>query len=246
MPDDSITLGGAHIDEKGNAYGGTAGDQTGREVGESSFYIHKLGWRVFRAKRVQARILIAQAMRWACANPNIGYDQYQRDSLYNAAAVHGFNPQLVDKPVETDCSALVRVCCAYAGIRLPNFRTWNEPRVLLESGAFTEVPFSRAALRAGDILCTPSAGHTEVVVWRSAIPADEEIMPTIRIRDKGHAVSVLQALLNQFAGAALVVDGDYGPKTAGAVEMFQRANGLYPDGICGPNTWNLILKGEER
>lgn len=37
-------------------------------------------------------------------------------------------------------------------------------------------------------------------------------------------------------GFPVPLDHDYGPRTAGAVERFQRAHGLRPDGIAGPHT----------
>jgi hypothetical protein len=36
------------------------------------------------------------------------------------------------------------------------------------------------------------------------------------------------------------VDGDFGPKTEEAVEAFQSDQGLYIDGVCGPNTWGAL------
>lgn len=237
-----IILGGAHIDERGQAHGGDAGDQTKKEVCEKSFYVHKLGWRVFRAKTKAKRTLIANAMRAACANDHIGYDQYARDTLYNEAAKHGFNPQLVEKNVETDCSALVRVCCAYAGIRLENFRTWNEPDTLLKSGQFVEIEFSTNALTVGDILCTPVAGHTEIVVYAEGKGADDIKMDEIARGYRGYQCKVLQQLLN-LRGCGLIVDGVAGEATVAAIKTFQRDKGLVDDGICGTKTWTKILKG---
>lgn len=45
--------------------------------------------------------------------------------------------------------------------------------------------------------------------------------------------------LNDF-GAGLVVDGDFGPATKGAVEKFQRNNNLSVDGVIGNNTWSKL------
>lgn len=238
-----VKLGGAHIDEHGQAHGGQAGDQTGRELSITNYYTHNLGWRAFRARDSDARAKIAWACRAACENPLIGYDQWQRLTLYYEAERVGFNPQAVDKPVETDCSALVRVCCAYAGIMLPNFRTWDEPRTLLDSGQFTEISASRTNLITGDILCTPSAGHTEIVVYSDnrleALPMD-----TIKLGASGEQVKTLQILLNYKTSYVLTVDGEFGPITRSALIDYQGASGLEVDGICGPRTWARILKGE--
>lgn len=74
-----VYMGGARIDEDGNAYGGVAGDQTGREVAEGPYKLNKKGWLVFRAYDAGDRLMIAKAMKAACDNPHIGYDQYQRE-----------------------------------------------------------------------------------------------------------------------------------------------------------------------
>lgn len=164
----SIIIGSARIDERGRVSGGSAGDQTGAEVSTQKYYNHSKGWRVFRAKSSGDRSEIAAAMRKACANNNIGYDQGQRGTLYMAAQKVDFDPSRVVAKCETDCSALVRVCCAYAGIMLQDFNTSSEPTVLLNSGKFTEVTESIKAssgsgLKEGDILVTKSKGHTVVV-----------------------------------------------------------------------------------
>jgi hypothetical protein len=36
------------------------------------------------------------------------------------------------------------------------------------------------------------------------------------------------------------VDGDFGPNTEEAVESFQNIEGLYIDGVCGPQTWGAL------
>jgi peptidoglycan hydrolase-like protein with peptidoglycan-binding domain len=40
------------------------------------------------------------------------------------------------------------------------------------------------------------------------------------------------------------VDGVFGPKTHARVVEFQRANGLKPDGLVGPNTLGKLLEEE--
>ena len=176
----SVIFGSARIDERGKAIGGKAGDQTGKEVSTQAYYKHSKDWRVFRAKSAVARKLIAEAMRRACNNNNIGYDQGQRLTLYEAVKDFGFDPAKATKAVETDCSALVRVCCAYAGITLPNFVTSNQASALLNSGAFMEMVGAKYTdqedyLEEGDILVTKTKGHT-VVVLTSGDKA--EVAPT--------------------------------------------------------------------
>ena len=165
----AVKIGSARIDENGHAKGGKVGDQTGKEVSTQSWYKHSKGWRVFRAKNPALAEKIARDMQWACDNNNIGYDQGQRNTLYNVSKPLGFNCKDVKTKCETDCSALVRVCCAYAGIMLPNFRTTTEPSILLNSGYFYEMKGKQYTdssdyLMRGDILCTKTQGHTVIVL----------------------------------------------------------------------------------
>lgn len=163
-------LASASIDERGKAKGGKAGDQTGKEVKIQNYYVNSKGWRVFRPKSPQVAERIAYDAEAAAHNNNIGYDQGQRQTLYNVAEKVGFDCAKVTTPCETDCSALVRVCLAYAGINVPmNFRTYNEPKILLQTGQFEELTGDKYTksgdyLKRGDILCTPVQGHTVVVI----------------------------------------------------------------------------------
>lgn len=63
--------------------------------------------------------------------------------------------------------------------------------------------------------------------------------PTLRKGDSGDAVQELQRLLATKI-IALKVDGEYGDATCNGVKMFQRARGLVPDGVCGPQTWAAL------
>ena len=179
----SVKIGSARIDENGKARGGKAGDQTGKEVSTQSWYKHSKGWRVFRAKDPAVAEKIAQDMQWACDNKHIGYDQGQRLTLYDVSKPLGFNCNKVKENCETDCSALVRVCCAYAGVKLPNFRTPTEPAALLDSGAFVELKGAKYTdsdkyLRRGDILVTRTQGHTVVVLSNGSKAGDDDPVPT--------------------------------------------------------------------
>lgn len=192
----AVKIGSARIDENGKARGGKAGDQTGKEVSTQSWYKHKKGWRVFRPKLPEAAALIADDMQAACNNPLIGYDQGQRGTLYDVAKKVGFNCAYVKTKCETDCSALVRVCCAYAGIMLPNFRTTDEAAVLLASGQFVELTGSKYTdssdyLCRGDILVTRTQGHTVIVLSNGKF-APERLEPVTmdNVQVTGHTVNV--------------------------------------------------------
>lgn len=164
-----VIIGSARIDERGKATGGKAGDQTGNEVSTQAWYKHGKGWRVLRPIDPVAAQKIGDAMEAACANRCIGYDQNERLTLYNAAKPYGFDPAQVQKDVETDCSALVRVCVAYAGITVANFNTGTEASMLLGTGAFRELTGSEYTdkpdrLARGDVLVTKTKGHTVIVL----------------------------------------------------------------------------------
>lgn len=63
-------------------------------------------------------------------------------------------------------------------------------------------------------------------------------MKTLKRGSKGDDVKTLQELLN------IAVDGDFGAKTEAAVIAFQKAHGLYADGIVGAKTWAALgVKG---
>ena len=62
---------------------------------------------------------------------------------------------------------------------------------------------------------------------------------TVRKGSAGAQVKELQEKLN-YIGFSLATDGSYGAKTESAVKDFQGNNGLNPDGVCGPKTWNKV------
>ena len=251
----SVKIGSARIDENGKAHGGKAGDQTGKEVSTQSWYRHTKGWRVLRPKSPQVAEYIAQDMEFACANRNIGYDQYQRDTLYTVSKPVGFNCRRVDTPCETDCSALVRVCVNYAGIPVGNFRTPDEASKLLKTGEFVELKGSKytdqsAYLGRGDILVTRTQGHTVVVLTNGSkfegpvSPMEYELGDrVIRYGDESKDVKQMQELLlalNYDLGK-WGCDGDFGDCTELALRQFQDDMNLDVDGECGPQTLAALI-----
>lgn len=246
----AVIIGSARQDENGKAYGGQAGNQSGKEISTQNWYLHSKGWRVLRAKDTGVGQRLANAMRAACENKNIGYNQWRRNTLYDAAAIWGFDISRVNTPVDTDCSALVRTCIAYAaGITtLPSsLRTGNMCSLILATGQFEELSGKEYTtkpdyLKAGDILCTKTSGHT-VIVLTDGAKAGEKVYPTLRKGDKGKDVANLQQLLMK-AGYALPkygADGDFGNECLTAVKAFQKDKKLTVDGIVGAKTWAALL-----
>lgn len=73
-------------------------------------------------------------------------------------------------------------------------------------------------------------------------------MELIRIGDRGEAVRDVQRRLLD-AGLRVEpdeLDGTFGATTRSAVEAFQRARGLPPDGIVGPDTWAQLVEAGYR
>lgn len=249
--DMAVKIGSARIDENGHAKGGKAGDQTGKEVSTQSWYKHSKGWRVFRAKNPGVAEKIAQDMQWACNNKNIGYDQNQRGTLYSVSKPLGFNCSKVTTKCETDCSALVRVCCAYAGVDLPNFRTTDESSVLQKSGAFLEMKGAKYQesdkyLRRGDILVTKTQGHTVVVLTNGSKAGSDDapVDDVLRRGDKGADVKAMQEALMK-AGWSFPrygADGDFGAETEANVKGFQRTEGLPVTGIYDATTRAALMR----
>lgn len=246
----AVKIGHASSSETKQITGGKAGDQTGKEVFTRNWYKHSKGWRVFRPKDSEAAEKIAKCMEMACANDNIGYDQAERNTLYNAAKPYNFDVSKVTKAVETDCSGMVRVCCAYAGIALSDFNTSSEPSRLLSCGRFTELKESKYTdksdyLKRGDILCTKVKGHT-VVVLSNGSKAGATVTTSnsnvVKFGDTGNAVKEIQNLLIG-AGYELTkygADGDFGNETLEAVKSFQNAYGITVDGIVGEKTLTAL------
>ena len=99
----TIKVGSARGDERGKATGGKVGDQTGKEVSTQNFYVHSKGWYILRPKSVAHANKIAERMKAACDNDNIGYDQDNRLGVVKL----GIDTKT---PTESDCSSLTRQC----------------------------------------------------------------------------------------------------------------------------------------
>lgn len=161
----SVVFGSARIDEHGKIKGGAAGDQTGKEVSTQAYYTSAKGWVGLRAKDEKIATKLADAMRQACDNPHIGYDQNQRTGVITQLAKYG-SLKAISVNTEADCSSLVRACVIQAtGIDPGNFTTATEKAVLLATGLFEVVRIEKAFnCFLGDILVTKTKGHTGIIV----------------------------------------------------------------------------------
>lgn len=270
----AVKIGHASISEKGTIRG-AAGDQNGREVFTRNWYKHSKGWITLRCKVPEMREYIARAMEKACANPHIGYDQPENQTLWNNIKDKGFDPSKTTKAVETDCARLVRVCCQYAcemvgnGKSIPDFYTASLANVLVNTGLFEKLTEDKyntqdAYLLRGDIQVTKTKGHTWVILEngkKAEVEKPETELKPIETKPvvntnvlgsrllkngmKGSDVKELQSYLNQIGCDCGTVDGDFGDNTEQGVREFQKKYGLSVDGIYGPKSHEALMKALE-
>ena len=163
----TVIIGSARIDERGNASGGSVGDQkqTSKpdyrgEVSLQNFYVHSKGWYVLHPKSDAHALKIAEKMLTACNNANLGYDQGNRTGVIKYGVASSVK-------TECDCSALVRACVKEATGKDPgNFTTANEASALEATGLFIgrKKYTNGMTLYTGDVLVTCTKGHTVIVV----------------------------------------------------------------------------------
>lgn len=229
----SVIIGSARIGENGSANYGRSGDQTGGEVSKQEWYKHSKMWYVLRPKKEEHANKIAFAMNAACDNDHIGYSQNTRYEAWDWCRNHNtYNPQHITENVNTDCSALVRLCLAYAGIFVDDFYTGNEKEVIMETGCFIDASGTASVnpeyLKAGDILVTQTKGHT-VVVLTSGSKMQEH-------KDKDYEVGV--KVLSQIYKLRTVKIGMEGPDVL-LVQEILRARGYK-----GRDNKPLVLDGQ--
>ncbi len=248
----AVLIGHASIDENRKAHGGVSGDQTGKEVCTREWY--NGGWHtVLRCKDSDKAEIIARECENACANPNVGYDQYNRNSLRKAAKVANWDLSKVGK-CECDCSSLETVLAECAGIEIPYvyenapttssmvsaFKSTGEFEVLIELKYRTTDKY----LRRGDILV--KSGHTVTVLQDGENAYEKKVSVEVTVLKKGSksaTVGVLQAILNTNGFDCGEIDNSFGSKTDAAVRAFQKAKGLTVDGSVGAATWTALLNG---
>lgn len=258
----AIKIGHASVDERGKASGGAAGDQTGKEVCVRSWYSG--GWHtVLRPKSGAIAEKSARACEDACANPNIGYDQSGRNSLYTAAKEVGFDLSKIKMPCACDCSSLMHVCIMAGGARMAyganGTTTSIMVRELLNTGDYEKLTdgkylTSDKCLRRGDILV--KKGHTAMVLengadaaaWQEHKPDIVTVyysvrLPLLQKGSVGEPVRALQILLigYGYSCGTYGADGEFGIATEKALLEYQAAAGLPMMGKTNLDTWCALL-----
>lgn len=87
----------------------------------------------------------------------------------------------------------------------------------------------------------PSGPTRDAYRPATAAPAvGSDRRPVLRPGASGPHVTALQERLEAHGFDLGEVDGRFGPKTKAALEAFQRARRLKPDGIVGPKSWRAL------
>lgn len=249
----AVLIAHARIDENGKSHGGKAGDQAS-ELCTREWYDGD--WHtVLRHKDPKKAEKAAQACEAACANLNVGYDQYQRNTLRKEAKEEDWDISKIKVPCECDCSSLQTVCEECAGIDIP-YNGTNAPTTSTMSDAFESTGeivalhdkkylTSDKYLQRGDVLV--KKGHT-VRVLQNGAKAGKAVENKVTVEvsvlkkgSKGEDVRALQHLLNGYGYSCGEADGSFGSKTLAAVKKFQKEKGLAVDGSVGKATWTALL-----
>ena len=262
----AVKIGHSSIDENGKISGGRAGDQTGREVITRSWY--NGGWHtVLRPVRAELAEKSAEACEDACANNNVGYDQYGRNTLHTKAKAAGFDIAKISEPCECDCSSLMHVCAIAGGAKLNygsnGLTTRNMVTAFVGSGDYVKLTDSKYLtsdqyLLRGDILV--KNGHTVMVLEdgpkAANVPNSDTVykpdivtihysvrLPMLVKGTESEAVRAMQQLLiaKGYDLPRYGADGEFGDETENALLLFQEDMGLKPVAKCGPDTWSALL-----
>lgn len=226
----------ASIDENGNIVGGTAGDQTGKEVCTRAWY--NKPWNLML--RYPDASIAAQAAKIATklANSNlVGYDQNSRNTLYQQLKKNNFN---VDAYIasgvktETDCSAFLYAvwCCLIPSMRSDsNAPTTSTMKAKYTANGFTAYTDSKYvastnSLKVGDVL--DNIGHHTAMV----VSTDTTSSSVTSTSSSSYLVKVTASALNVRKG----------PSTSYAITTVIHKNEIYT--IVGENNgWGKLKSG---
>lgn len=260
----TVRIGHASIDENGKTTGGIGGDQTGKEVVIRNWY--NKPWNVvLRPKSATVAELSAKACEAACANPNVGYDQGERNTLYAKAKAADFDLSAVGA-CECDCSSLMHVCAIAGGANLTygsnGYTTRTMVKAFVASGDYEKLTDSKYLdsdkyLKRGDIL-VKEGSHTVMALDNGSgvgvveppvvnMPLVDGIAIHYSVRlpmlQKGMTSDTVKAmqLLIVAHGFYVPLFGKFDDRTEAALIDFQKAFNLKATGKCDPDTWSALL-----
>ena len=173
----TIYMGHASIDENGNASGGTAGDQTGKEVCKRTWYSKPWDYMAIYPDET-IREAMADAVEDACGNDNIGYDQSGRNTLNTKAKAVSYKLAKITEACECDCSSLMNVACVAAGIGSYGSNGWTTSTMKTQLKALGFVIITASAYLTSSAYCVRGAiyvkasSHTAMGLTNGANYAD--------------------------------------------------------------------------
>lgn len=215
-------------DEHDNYSGGAAGDQTTHEWEIAGWYSRP--WTVMlRYPSRQVGSMIATLSKAAALNDNIGYDQSQRLTFWEALKKANYDPASISTKCEADCSAGVAAIVKATGYRLgiaslknvpADMYTGNEREKLEAAGfvAYTDSKYlnSDDYLLPGDILLLPGS-HTAINLTTGR---KEDNTEGGTYNNVGRGQLWLNenygTLIKNTFGSLLTVDGIYGSRSRAA------------------------------
>lgn len=203
----------------------------------ADFYLgvhHNAADKIFNGGGISAFVTInptAKSVEW-------------RDALYYEAVKEtGLKGNRASPLVERDLHELRHLNCAATLIECGFMdSTVDCPQILTEeyadkiAKAFVAVIVEKSGAKLKPSVeppKTPTTGEKVVSIT----------LPILKRGSRGEAVRSLQTLLNA-KGAAISVDGSFGPATDKALREFQESRDLDIDGSCGSETWTALLTKE--
>lgn len=161
-------------DENGRYRGGAAGDQTGTEYYKRSWYRHSSGWDcVLRYPDRKVGDTIADIAEKSAANNQIGYDQNERLTYFNALKAAGWHPEKITTACESDCSASTAATVIAAG-----YQTGIAGLQKVSPSCWT-----------GNLKAALKAAGFEVLTTSKYLASDKYLLPgDIILNEKSHVV----------------------------------------------------------
>lgn len=255
----AVKLGHASLDEHGKIAGGSAGDQTGKEVRIQNWY--NKGWNVvLRPIDPVMAEAMAQSMEKVCRNDYLGYDQGGRNSLNARAKEVGYDLSRINIPCECDCSSLMHVVAIAGGANLDygsnGLTTRDMVDVFMATGQFEKLTDSKYLtsdkfLKRADVLVKEDSHTAMALEDGSAVAKEPDIvadyctvyLPILTEGMESETVRMMQRLLlaNGYKLPKYGADREFGPETKAAVSKLQKDYNLQVNGICGQVEWSALL-----